>query len=184
MQDRALKNDTALNATSSAEAFVVSIQSQLAVLPAALYQDFHQASMQGAATSFFLGLTKDQLVKYRCTPTQIKVVEMVIETIIAAYTGSLFSNSAALLTASALEWYGFSPLTCKTGSTVVSSAVSIAQNFTFFGIARTAVGVAGGIAGNAATRWMNDELQTLASMPELDPVKSAKVDAFVQLAYM
>jgi hypothetical protein len=140
--------------------------------------------MQGAATSFFLGLTKDQLIKYRCTPTQIKAVELIIETIIAAYSGSLFSNSAALLTTSVLDWYGFSPVICKTSGTVVSSAVTIAQNFTFFGIAKTAVGVAGGMAGNAATRWMSDELKTLASMPEPDPVKSAKVDAFVQLAYM
>jgi len=160
-----------------------SLSSFFSSYPAMLQQDFNNAALQGAGVKFVLELSEHTLSSYGCSPQQIFAVKELMQLLIAIVTGSFLANSAGFLTSATMKWYGCKDEHCEIGSTVAAASVQVAQNLSLVGAARTVTQIAGGYAGSMFTMWAKQEIKSLDNS-KLTPSESAKIDSFVQLAYM
>ncbi len=151
--------------------------------PTILQQDFNNAVLQGAGVKFVLELSDQALTTYGCSPQQKFAIKELMQLLIAIATGSFLANSAAFLTSATMKWYGFKDEHCEIGATVAATSVQVAQNLSIVGVARTTTQLVGGYAGSKFTIWAKQEFQN-PDNSKLTPSESAKIDSFVQLAYM
>lgn len=125
--------------------------------PKEFLYDFNIALAQGSAFTFLTSLTEEGMRALKCTDEQIANVGQLMTGIIAIYTGSILTTSAAFLTSSTMISLGFSNQTANMASTVVATGLNAVQNLSVIGLARMATAMAGGYVGSRFTLWARDK---------------------------
>lgn len=128
--------------------------------PSEFVADFTTAVASGAGFTFLTSLSEDGMRAMGCTESQINRVGYVMNALLALYSGTVVSSSAALLTGYVARALGFSNQAANIAATVASTSVRAVQNMSVFGVARTATSFIGSYVGCRFTLWARDEVKS------------------------
>lgn len=122
-------------------------------LPAQLSIDFLNAFQAGAVISFIESLTEETLRAYQYSEATIHLSKRALYALYIIYNCSILANAPGLMTTEFLKSLNFSDTFAHLAGMSVTCGLTLFQNMTPLGIARTAVSLTGGIAGSLFTIW-------------------------------